>query len=73
MSIGWEFFHCFVILSMQTDEWENFLERVNCSNEEELRDNEDLEEELRLWASYRGQTLTRTGTELLLYLVKLLF
>lgn len=45
----------------QLDEWENFLERVNCKNEEELRDNEELEEDLRLWASYRGQTLTRTG------------
>ena len=30
-------------------------------SEEELREDEGLEEELRLWASYRGQTLTRTG------------
>jgi len=46
------------------DEWTNFLERVDCKSEEELRRNEELEEELRLWASYRGQTLTRTGTSL---------
>lgn len=43
------------------DEWKNFLERVERKNEEELREDEALEEELRLWASYRGQTLTRTG------------
>ena len=44
-----------------TDEWNNFLERVDCYNEEELRGSDELEEQLRLWASYRGQTLTRTG------------
>lgn len=44
-----------------TDEWTNFLERVKCGTEDELRANEDLEEKLRLWASYRGQTLTKTG------------
>lgn len=43
------------------DEWENFLERVSCSSEEDLKGNIKLEEELRLWASYRGQTLTKTG------------
>lgn len=31
------------------------------SNEEEIKESVELEEELRLWASYRGQTLTRTG------------
>jgi len=48
---------------MHTDEWNNFLQRVKCSSEEELKGNEsdELEEELRRWASYRGQTLTRTG------------
>ena len=44
---------------MHTDEWKNFQERI----EEELKDDEELKEEaLRQWASYRGQTLTRTGT-----------
>lgn len=47
-----------------TDEWKNFLQRVKCNNEEELKGSDDLEEELRLWASYRGQTLTRTGMPL---------
>jgi hypothetical protein len=41
------------------DEWKNFQERVGW--EEELKESEDLMEELRLWASYRGQTLIRTG------------
>lgn len=45
----------------RADEWNNFLERVNCLSEEELRGSDELEEQLRLWASYRGQTLTRTG------------
>ena len=45
-----------------TDEWNNFLERVK-STEEDIKGSEfdELVEELRLWASYRGQTLTRTG------------
>jgi len=52
------------LLLMHTDEWNNFLQRVKCSSEEELKGNEsdELEEELRRWASYRGQTLTRTGS-----------
>lgn len=37
------------------------MERMGCKTEDELRDKYDeLEEDLRLWASYRGQTLTRT-------------
>ncbi|KAH9774697.1 callose synthase 2 [Citrus sinensis] len=51
----------FYLQKIFPDEWMNFLERVNCSSEEELRASEELEEELRLWASYRGQTLTKTG------------
>lgn len=34
---------------------------MNCKSEEELRGLDELEEQLRLWASYRGQTLTKTG------------
>ncbi|GJN22579.1 hypothetical protein PR202_gb10159 [Eleusine coracana subsp. coracana] len=50
-------------------EWKNFLERVDCKNEEELRfrETEQTEEELRLWASYRGQTLTRTVRGMMYY------
>lgn len=35
---------------------------MKCTSEEQLKESDELEEELRLWASYRGQTLTRTGT-----------
>ncbi|KAE9463007.1 hypothetical protein C3L33_05086, partial [Rhododendron williamsianum] len=47
----------------EDDEWNNFLERVERVgySEEELKGNPELEEQLRLWASYRGQTLTKTG------------
>ncbi|XP_048231950.1 callose synthase 1 isoform X2 [Ricinus communis] len=48
------------------DEWTNFLQRVGC-NEEDLRASEELEEELRLWASYRGQTLTKTVRGMMYY------
>lgn len=46
------------------DEWENFLERIGRG---ESTEDADLQEsssdalELRFWASYRGQTLARTG------------
>ncbi|WOL09761.1 callose synthase 3-like isoform X1 [Canna indica] len=50
----------FYLQKIYPDEWTNFLERVECKTEEELRGSEELIEELRLWASYRGQTLTRT-------------
>ncbi|KAF7835954.1 callose synthase 1-like [Senna tora] len=50
----------FYLQKIFPDEWKNFLERVNCTIEEQLRGDEKLEEELRLWASYRGQTLTKT-------------
>ena len=47
------------------DEWKNFLARIGRDEntpESELIDNEDDNLELRFWASYRGQTLSRTGT-----------
>ncbi|KAL6591573.1 hypothetical protein ACP70R_050076 [Stipagrostis hirtigluma subsp. patula] len=57
----------FYLQKIYPDEWKNFLERVHCKNEEELRETEQLEEELRLWASYRGQTLTRTVRGMMYY------
>ena len=42
------------------DEWKNFLERMGCENLDTLKD-EGKEEELRSWASFRGQTLSRSG------------
>lgn len=46
------------------DEWKNFLARIGHdenTHESVLIDNEDDNLELRFWASYRGQTLARTG------------
>ncbi|KAF9621111.1 hypothetical protein IFM89_016605 [Coptis chinensis] len=57
----------FYLQKIYPDEWTNFLERVGCSNEEELRRTDELEEELRLWASYRGQTLSRTVRGMMYY------
>ncbi|KAF6151837.1 hypothetical protein GIB67_010411 [Kingdonia uniflora] len=57
----------FYLQKIFPDEWTNFLQRVDVSSDEELRRSEDLEEELRLWASYRGQTLTRTVRGMMYY------
>ncbi|XP_011086981.1 callose synthase 1 [Sesamum indicum] len=57
----------FYLQKIFPDEWENFLERVSCSSEEDLKGNVKLEEELRLWASYRGQTLTKTVRGMMYY------
>jgi hypothetical protein len=49
---------------MYTDEWKNFLTRINRDEnaaDSELFGNPNDILELRLWASYRGQTLARTG------------
>lgn len=56
----------FYLQKIFPDEWKNFLERVGC-NEEDFRANEETEEKLRLWASYRGQTLTRTVRGMMYY------
>ncbi|KAL6203782.1 hypothetical protein ACLB2K_027481 [Fragaria x ananassa] len=57
----------FYLQKIFPDEWNNFLERVKCSSEDELKGSDELEEELRLWASYRGQTLTRTVRGMMYY------
>ncbi|KAK1670165.1 hypothetical protein QYE76_058324 [Lolium multiflorum] len=57
----------FYLQKIYPDEWKNFLERVQCKGEDELRETEQLEDELRLWASYRGQTLTRTVRGMMYY------
>ncbi|GMY16153.1 callose synthase 3 isoform X2 [Fagus crenata] len=56
----------FYLQKIFPDEWTNFLERVNTS-EEELKASDESEEELRLWASFRGQTLTRTVRGMMYY------
>lgn len=45
------------------DEWENFLERIGRgdSGDNDIQEGSSDALELRFWASYRGQTLARTG------------
>lgn len=46
------------------DEWDNFLERIGravSTDDDELQQSSSDSLELRFWASYRGQTLARTG------------
>ncbi|XP_077231016.1 callose synthase 3-like [Tasmannia lanceolata] len=57
----------FYLQKIYPDEWTNFLERMKCKTEDELRAREDLEDKLRLWASYRGQTLSRTVRGMMYY------
>ncbi|KAG2676273.1 hypothetical protein I3760_12G045500 [Carya illinoinensis] len=47
------------------DEWKHFLERTGCENLKGLK--ERNEEELRNWASFRGQTLSRTVRGMMYY------
>ncbi|XP_048541404.1 callose synthase 3-like isoform X2 [Triticum urartu] len=57
----------FYLQQIHPDEWKNFLERMQCLGEEDLYATKDLEVELRHWASYRGQTLTRTVRGIMYY------
>lgn len=49
----------YILLLLSSDDWENFLERV--ASENLNFPHEINEEEVRNWASFRGQTLSRTG------------
>lgn len=51
-----------ILHNFRTDEWNNFMERINCKRESEVWGNEENVLQLRHWASLRGQTLCRTGT-----------
>ncbi|XP_059429672.1 callose synthase 3 [Corylus avellana] len=57
----------FYLQKIFPDEWTNFLQRMKCNIEEEAKLSDVSEEELRLWASYRGQTLTRTVRGMMYY------
>ncbi|KAL9145596.1 hypothetical protein ABFS82_13G054300 [Erythranthe guttata] len=48
------------------DEWENFLERMGSEKVDEFED-EVNEEDVRDWASFRGQTLSRTIRGMMYY------
>ncbi|KAJ9550308.1 hypothetical protein OSB04_014353 [Centaurea solstitialis] len=58
----------FYLQTLYADEWRNFLERMKCNetiSEEELWG--DMSGKLRDWASYRGQTLSRTVRGMMYY------
>ncbi|KAJ9565628.1 hypothetical protein OSB04_001594 [Centaurea solstitialis] len=57
----------FYLQKIYPDEWNYFLERVGHNNEEELKGSSESIEQLRLWASYRGQTLTKTVRGMMYY------
>ncbi|GMH27282.1 hypothetical protein Nepgr_029125 [Nepenthes gracilis] len=57
----------FYLQKIFPDEWKNFLQRIGYNSVEDIKGIEELEEELRLWASYRGQTLTRTVRGMMYY------
>ncbi|KAL2241247.1 UNVERIFIED_CONTAM: Callose synthase 5 [Sesamum indicum] len=48
------------------DEWNNFMERLNCKGSE-IWENEENILQLRHWASLRGQTLSRTVRGMMYY------
>ncbi|GMH25104.1 hypothetical protein Nepgr_026947 [Nepenthes gracilis] len=49
------------------DEWNNFIERINCKKESEVWASEEKILQLRHWASLRGQTLCRTVRGMMYY------
>ena len=57
------------ILIPDVDEWNNFMERINCKRESEVWGNEENVLQLRHWASLRGQTLCRTGNLIIICLI----
>ncbi|KAJ8504487.1 hypothetical protein OPV22_005373 [Ensete ventricosum] len=57
----------FYLQKIFPDEWNNFLERINCSRESEVWSNEENVLQLRHWASLRGQTLCRTVRGMMYY------
>ncbi|KAG6557982.1 hypothetical protein Mapa_000161 [Marchantia paleacea] len=60
----------FYLQKIFPDEWKNFLERQGLTNalmERQMEDNNNDCLELRLWASYRGQTLARTVRGMMYY------
>ncbi|KAD3069276.1 hypothetical protein R6Q59_016683 [Mikania micrantha] len=58
----------FYLQKIYEDEWENFMERMRGDG---MQDNDEIfttrSRELRVWASYRGQTLSRTVRGMMYY------
>ncbi|CAH9091019.1 unnamed protein product, partial [Cuscuta epithymum] len=56
----------FYMKKIYPDEWKNFSERIGMDISNDLVD-ESYEEEIRKWASFRGQTLSRTVRGMMYY------
>ncbi|KAK9085808.1 hypothetical protein Sjap_026219 [Stephania japonica] len=56
----------FYMQKIYPDEWKNFLERMECENLDEL-ETKGKNEDIRNWASFRGQTLSRTVRGMMYY------
>ncbi|KAM3194813.1 hypothetical protein ACQJBY_071079 [Aegilops geniculata] len=57
----------FYLQKIFPDEWDNFMERIDCKKETEVWGNEENVLQLRHWASLRGQTLCRTVRGMMYY------
>ncbi|KAK1258777.1 putative callose synthase 8 [Acorus gramineus] len=57
----------FYMQKIYPDEWKNFLERMKCSDWDHHHADETMNEEVRKWASFRGQTLSRTVRGMMYY------
>ncbi|XP_020575940.1 callose synthase 5 [Phalaenopsis equestris] len=57
----------FYLQKIFPDEWNNFMERIDCKKESEVWANEENVLQLRHWASLRGQTLCRTVRGMMYY------
>ncbi|KAL2342918.1 hypothetical protein Fmac_004203 [Flemingia macrophylla] len=51
----------------EDDEWNNFLERLDCEKDSEVWEKDENILQLRHWASLRGQTLCRTVRGIMYY------
>lgn len=61
----------FYLQKIFPDEWNNFMERIDCKKESEVWANEENVLQLRHWASLRGQTLCRTVRGMMYYQIAL--
>ncbi|XP_043697795.1 callose synthase 5 [Telopea speciosissima] len=57
----------FYLQKIFPDEWNNFMERLNCKKPSEVWENEENVLQLRHWVSLRGQTLCRTVRGMMYY------
>ncbi|GAB4847774.1 Callose synthase 5, variant 2 [Ancistrocladus abbreviatus] len=57
----------FYLQKIFPDEWNNFLERINCKKESDVWESEENILQLRYWVSLRGQTLCRTVRGMMYY------